>query len=138
MAIEENSAGAVVFRLAGGTRLFLLLHYESGHWDFVKGNIEKGEKELETAEREAQEETGICDLAFIEGFKEKINYFYKRDNKLTKKSVVFFLAETKTKEIKLSHEHIGFVWLPFEEALKKLTHKNAKDLLEKAEKLLDN
>ena len=49
----------------------------------------------------------------------------------------FFLAETKTKEIKISDEHIGFVWLPIDEAIKKTTFKNSKKLLEEADKFLE-
>ncbi len=40
--IEETSAGIVLFRKEGAKNLFLLLHYPSGHWDFVKGKMEKG------------------------------------------------------------------------------------------------
>ena len=39
------------------------------------------------------------------------------------KLVIFFVAETKTKEIKLSSEHVGFVWLEINEAIKKITFK---------------
>ena len=35
--IEETSAGIVLFRKEESKILFLLLHYPSGHWDFVKG-----------------------------------------------------------------------------------------------------
>ena len=48
------------------------------------------------------------------------------------KLVVFFVAETNTKEVKLSAEHIGFAWLPIEEAIKKTTFKNSKKLLKEA------
>ena len=57
--IEEISAGVVIFRRENSRILFLLLHYPSGHWDFVKGKIEKGETFHQTAIRETKEETGI-------------------------------------------------------------------------------
>src|SRR3989344_4160126 len=102
---RETSAGAVIFRKDEG-RKYLLLHYESGHWDYVKGNVEREEEIEDTIKREAQEEAGISDLKFISGFNEKINYFYaKKDKELISKSVIFLLAETKQKEIRLSHEH---------------------------------
>jgi 8-oxo-dGTP pyrophosphatase MutT (NUDIX family) len=131
----EKSAGAIIF-LGVKPRQYLLLHYEEGHWDLPKGNIEKGEEEKQTALREIEEETGITDISFITGFKEKIHYFYKRDCRLISKEVIFYLAETNEKEIKLSFEHIGFKWLPYKEALNQLTHKNAKELLKKAEQFL--
>ena len=57
--IEETSAGIVIFRKEESKKLFLLLHYPSGHWDFVKGKMEKGETTQQTAIRETKEETGI-------------------------------------------------------------------------------
>ena len=134
----EKSAGIVIFRTHGKNREFLLLHYPGGHWDFVKGHIEKGEEELTTARRECKEETGITDLKFVEGFKKEIQYFFRRGKNLIKKEVVFYLAETKTKEIKLSHEHIGFAWLPYEDAIERLTFDNAKEVLKEANKFLAN
>ncbi len=55
---KERSAGIVLFLEKSEEILFLLLHYPTGHWDFVKGKIESGETEIETAVREAKEETG--------------------------------------------------------------------------------
>jgi len=72
---KETSAGAVIFRKENNEIYYLLLHYESGHWDFPKGNIEEGEKEEETVKREAAEETGVEDIKIVEGFKEWIKYF---------------------------------------------------------------
>lgn len=139
---KETSAGAVVFRKEDGKIYYLLLHYESGHWDFPKGNIEEGEKEEETVKREIKEEAGIKDIKIIEDFKKWIKYFYRKTYNLnenekkkvpwTFKIVTFYLAETKTKEVKISFEHIGYKWLPYEKALEQLTFKNAKEILKKA------
>jgi len=139
---KEKSAGAVVFRKEGRKIYYLLLHYEAGHWDFPKGHIEKGESEKDTARREIKEETGIEDIEFIPGFKEKISYFFRKsyENKknppLVYKEVVFFLAKTNTKDIKLSFEHKGFLWLEYEKAKKRLTFENTKKILEKAHQFL--
>ena len=40
--------------------------------------------------------------------------------------------QTDSDEVKLSYEHIGYAWLPYEEALNRLRYKNAKNLLKKA------
>ena len=128
----EKSSGAIIFRKDKGERLYLLLHYEWGHWDFPKGHIEKGESLEETARREVKEETGIEDVEFVKGFKETIKYFYKRDNKNFVKTVVFFLAKTETKQVKISYEHKGFKWLPYDKALQQITFDNAKKILKKA------
>jgi bis(5'-nucleosidyl)-tetraphosphatase len=140
----EKSAGAIIFRKEDGKIFFLLLHYPSGsrtqkdYWDFPKGHIEKGERLEETVEREVREETGLKDIKLTEGFKETIKYFFKWENKNILKFVTFYLAETKTKEIEISGEHIGHKWLPYYEALEQLTFKNAKEVLKKANENLKN
>ncbi len=133
---QEKSCGAVVFIRKDAQVNFLLLHYEAGHWDFVKGNVETGENEKETVLRELQEETGIVDAQFVEGFKEKIEYFYRRQGATIHKQVIFFLMETHTEKVQISFEHIGYIWLDYEQAMEKLTFKNAKDVLQKAHEFL--
>lgn len=132
----EKSAGAVIFRKENKKIYYLLLHYQWGHWDFPKGNIEKGEELKDTVKREVREETGIENIEFIPGFKENIKYFFKLKGKTIFKIVTFLLAETKEKEIKISREHVGFKWLPFKEAFDQLTFKNAKEILKKANDFL--
>ena len=134
--IEETSAGIVLFRKEGVKKLFLLLHYASGHWDFVKGKMEQGESTHQTAIRETKEETGITDIVFIENFEEWIDYKFKYQGELVQKKVVFFLAETKTKEIKISHEHSGYTWMDYNSSMEKTTFDNAKKVLTKAQRLL--
>jgi len=135
----ERSAGVIIFRKEKDQIYYLLLHYPSlshrakkDYWDLPKGHIEKGETPLETAKREAREETGIEDLKFVEGFKETLKYFFKWQKKNILKFVTFYLAQTNTKKVKISSEHLGYLWLPYEKAIEKLTYKNAKKLLEKA------
>ena len=133
---EEVSSGIILFNDIKG-RKFLLLNYPSKHWDFVKGKMEEGETYHETALRETREETGILDVEFLEGFKEEIEYYFRADNQNIHKKVIFFLGKTKTLDIILSHEHLDFVWLDFDDALNKITYKNAKDLLKKSKEFLD-
>ncbi len=133
--MREKSCGAIVFHGSGKNREYLLLHYESGHWDFIKGHVESGEDEKETARREAKEEADI-EIKILPGFREIIKYFFRQNGKLISKEVVFFIANSKTKSVKLSFEHIGYEWLPFDKAMEKITYKNAKDVLKKAEKFL--
>ena len=134
--IEETSAGIVLFRKEGSKILFLLLHYPSGHWDFVKGKMEKGESTHETAIREAKEETGITDITFLENFEEWIKYDFQYQGELVHKKVVFFLAETKTKEIIISHEHLDYTWMDYNTSMEKTTFDNAKTVLTRAQTLL--
>lgn len=145
---KEKSAGAVLFKREDSSIYYLLLHYEAGHWGFSKGNIEEGEKEEETVKREVREETGIEDIEIIGGFKEYIKYFYRSNYGLSEtekkkvpwtfKIVTYYLAETKTKEVKISFEHQGYKWLPYQEALEKITYKNAKEILKNANDFLNS
>jgi len=132
---REKSCGAVVV-LTNTEPKYLLLQYDAGHWDFVKGNVELNESEKDTVIRELQEETGIVDARFLEGFREKIEYFYRRQGTTIHKEVIFFLIETHTETVTLSFEHVGYAWLNYQHAMERLTFKNAKDVLQKAHELL--
>ena len=134
--LREKSCGAVVFLKKDNQTKYLLLNYAAGHWDFVKGNVEPNEAEKQTVTRELQEETGITDAKFIDGFREPIGYFYRRQGLTVHKEVVFFIMETKTEQVQISFEHIGFIWLDYKHAMEKLTFKNARDVLQKARDFL--
>ncbi|MEO2201718.1 MAG: NUDIX domain-containing protein [Nitrosopumilus sp.] len=134
--IEETSAGIVLFRKENTKILFLLLHYPSGHWDFVKGKMEKDESTHETAIRETREETGIVDITFVKNFEEWIKYDFQYQGELVHKKVVFFLAKTETEEIEISHEHLGYTWMDYNTAMEKTTFDNAKTVLTRAQILL--
>ena len=54
------------------------------------------------------------------------------------KEAIYYLAETKTKEIKLSFEHNNFKWCIFDEALKLIKFSNTKNILKKANELLSS
>jgi bis(5'-nucleosidyl)-tetraphosphatase len=135
MPLSEKSCGAVVFKRDGEVE-YLLLHYEAGHWDYVKGQVEAGENERETVVRELEEETGITDARFFDGFREEINYFYRRQGRTVFKEVIFFLIETGESKVKLSYEHVGYRWLNYEKAMDRLTFTNAKKVLAKAHEFL--
>jgi len=147
----EKSAGAVVFKKNTANKIeYLLLQRPEKTWCFPKGMIEKGEKLEEAARRETFEETGLKALSFASGFKETVKYFFKvkydyqikRGLKMGEgvlKFVTHFLAEADAKdEVKISHEHIDFVWLSFEEAQKKLKFSGDRQILKKADEFLKN
>jgi len=148
----EKASGAVIYHRENKETYYLVLDYGYDYWGFSKGHMEEGEKSKETAIREIEEETGIKDLIFIKGFEEKSEYSYevngdkifrqskeellKLNDKDIFKIVTYFLAETKTKKIVISHEHKAYEWLLYEDALKKLTYKDCKQTLEKADEFL--
>ena len=144
----EKSIGAVVFNLSGDAPHFLLLQYRGGHWGFVKGHIEKNETDEETLRREAREEANLIDLEILPKFSTSEVYYYqakeeeaqkrKLANRGTRifKKVAYYLAKTNQIEIKFSHEHKNFVWLPYDEAFARTTNANSKKVLEKANSFL--
>jgi len=149
MIVFEKSVGAAVFRRRGEeTIMYLLLHYRGGHWDFPKGHVEKDESDSETLRREVIEETGITDLDILPGAKRASRYFYraKESERVERqqagrfiniaKKVVYYLAETKTKNVTISKEHTGYEWLGYGDALKRLTYANSKNVLLKANNCL--
>ena len=136
--IREYSAGIVLFKEKDGRRKYLILHYPGGHFDFPKGHLESGETEKQAAIRELHEETGIEITDIYPGFEEKIVFSFWRGASRVDKTVTFFLAETSTPKVTISHEHKGYLWLEYSEAVKKITFGNAKRILTKAEELLQH
>jgi 8-oxo-dGTP pyrophosphatase MutT (NUDIX family) len=132
----EKSCGAIVFRREGNEIKFLLLHYGAGHWEFPRGHPEKGEDEKETALRELGEETGIKKADFVKGFKKEISFYFRKEKELILKTAVFYLLETKQRKIKLSREHMGYRWAGLGAALKILTFKDSRKVLEAAHDFL--
>ena len=126
---QVTSAGIVVYREHNNQREYLLLHYASGHWDFAKGHLEAGETIEQAAHRELFEEAGIT-AQVHDGFKHSFAYTLTgRDGMPELKTVYFFAGKALSDNIRLSHEHKDFMWLPYADAIKKLTYDNARNLL---------
>ena len=134
--LTEHSAGAIIFKKERDEFFFLVLHYEEGHWGAAKGHVEKGESLEQTALREIREETSLTDISLMPGFKTENHYVYRLKGELSSKTVTFFLAEALNGEIKISLEHVDFAWLPFTEALSKVTFKSEKEVWQAAYEFL--
>ncbi len=132
--LEERSAGVIVFHSEDGVTKYLLLKNDKSKFDLPTGNIEKGESELNAATREAREETGLVDIHLVDGFSEKITYFYLRPGGVrVHKSVQYYLGCTHSLDVKISDEHTGFLWATLSEALKTTAYDNVRMLLKKAD-----
>lgn len=127
---KEKSCGIVVF---DGDKVLLVFH-NLGHYGFPKGHVEKGETEEETAIREVKEETN-CDAKIIPGFREVITYSPKPN---VMKDVVFFVGEAITTDLKPQEEETSDVFfINKSESLKTITHKEEREVLEKAIKFME-
>jgi bis(5'-nucleosidyl)-tetraphosphatase len=129
----EQSIGAVIKYQSylGNTEFseFLLLRNRRGFWGFPQGHKERGETEIQTLIREVSEETGIAYLD-IQSYVGKIRYsYFKADGMKSEKEVRFYFATTSTKQVKLSSEHDGFMWVTFLDALSILDHRQLKAIL---------
>ncbi len=96
---HERSAGVIPFRREGDRGLlYLVLHSATvrnprAKWEFPKGGVEQGESCRQTAAREFQEETGLVDWSFLDGFERTLSYTYIRRGRKVVKTVVYYLAE---------------------------------------------
>lgn len=140
--MKEVSAGAIVFYLKNNDIFYLLLYKKaSDHYreiyEFPKGGVEHAENFEQTAIREVEEETGLK-INLLPGFKEKLTWFYKRNGATIYKEAIFFIGQAKSQDVKVSKEHDSFVWLRFEETIKKLRFKNQREMFKKAHEFVKN
>ncbi len=108
---------------------FLLLRNKRGFWGFPQGHKEKGENEIQTLQREVQEETGIIALE-IHQYIGKIQYkYFRSDGIRSEKEVKFYYATTPTRDVVISNEHEGFKWTTYLDALSLLDHRQLKSII---------
>ncbi|MEK7094373.1 MAG: NUDIX domain-containing protein [Patescibacteria group bacterium] len=118
---KQTVAGFVIFRRTEEGVKYLLLYKRGEYWNFPKGHFEEGEESLDTAFREAEEETGLKknELHILPGFKayEKF-HFYSATEKIYD-TVILYLAETKQPRVLISlREHSGYAWFLYSDAMK--------------------
>lgn len=133
MEVKETSVGGIVYRLENEQIYYLLLRQSTNLlWEFPKGNIQRGESQIECAKREMFEEAGIKPI-LREGFREEIEYINKEKGKSWLKKEIFYLFESNTRKVNLSWEHKDYEWVLLKEALKRLNFKNIREILKKAD-----
>jgi bis(5'-nucleosidyl)-tetraphosphatase len=140
----HHSAGVIVFR-DDAPRSYLLMRSALTRrpvWEFPKGALEAGESELEAAERELREETGLAlgDYNLLDGFHEEERYYFTRgagtDLCLIRKRVDYFLAEWQSGEIQVSREASRYEWVTADSALRMLRFPEKRRVLARAEEWL--
>lgn len=146
--MREISAGIIIYRKTKEGPKFLLLYHGGRYWAFPKGKIEtlpkdgRGGKEESVKEtsfraalRETAEETGLraSDLKLKSRFKAYERFTFFREKQRVFKIVIFYLAETSRRQVKISEEHEGFGWFRYEDGKRLLKiHKEPVVLLTKA------
>lgn len=131
---QEVSSGIIIYRKTPDGPRFLLLYHGRNHWSFPKGHIEAGEQSFKAALREVEEETGLRsrDLKLKDFFKIRDRFFLWRDGKKVFKIVTLYLAETANPKIVISHEHQGYGWFLYKEALKVAKYDSIRKILKSA------
>ncbi len=131
----ETSCGVVLVNL--GT--VLLLQYPQGHWDLPKGHVESTDLDnFETAKRELEEETGITEFEFVDGFEYRTEYDFKHKGKIRSKQVFWYLATTEKMSISLSKEHRDYMWLDWPQAIELVTHEKTKGVITMAQNFMQD
>jgi len=145
------SAGAVIFRRErDGAIRFLLLYHGKNYWNFPKGRLEQGERATAAFLREVEEETGLnrSDLRIISGFQATDRYMlsaprWRRQRRGDEqpprsilKIVIYYLVETRKREVVISQEHEGFGWFTLADATRITKYKNTQDILRRAHEFI--
>jgi len=135
---RETSAGGVVFRLVGGEPRFLLICDAHGNWGFPKGHVEKGELPEAAAVREVMEETGLPALTLIERIA-PIDWVFRWQGALIRKRCHFFLMATEVERTSPQTDEgiTACEWATESEALRRITHANARGVLQQARGMVD-
>lgn len=134
--MKEYSCGVVIFRRNALVLEFLVVQQFSGkHRFFPKWHMEVWETQEETACRETLEEVGLS-VKILPWFTYSLTYTFHRPHDIDK-MVTFFVAEVDMSHTYvLSSELLQASWLSYEQALRRLTYDNAKNLLTAAYKFI--
>lgn len=141
---KEFSSGAIIYRKENEKPYFLVIYSARNKiWCFPKGHIETGEDERAAAIREIEEETGIKDAAFLNGFRVEDIYKAKSNRgaysgSIIEKHSIYFLCETKTKNIAVDKQEISdHKWVTFDEATQLLQFNSIKMVLNRAREAIN-
>lgn len=138
-ARKETSAGGVVVRRSPDGTWFLLIRDGHHNWGFPKGHLHGGEGPEQAARREIAEETGLDDLALHDALGQIDWYFRFRGNLIHKFCHFFLFSSDAGDPTPQGEEGISAcVWLPFDEAEARLTHDNARRVLQAARLLIES
>lgn len=125
----EKSCGAIIYRKENLKLFYLVLEHVAGHGSFPKGHIENNETEIETAQREIFEETGL--LVSVDDRLRLVNNYSPEINIM--KEVVYFIAESSNSIILLQTDEVkSMKWCLFNEAYQLITYDSDKEILNKA------
>ena len=136
--IIEKSCGAIVFTKDNDDIRYVIIESKEGFLGFPKGHVESNETELQTAQREVFEETGL-NVKFLENFQTEDSYLFNRNNETRIKKIVYFLAEYSNQTPLPQETELNNIYLmDYETALSSFQFDNLKRILTEAHNYLLN
>jgi 8-oxo-dGTP pyrophosphatase MutT (NUDIX family) len=142
--LREFSAGGLIWRRHPGQKAEVVLVRPSGKttWVLPKGGLESKETVEQAALRECEEETGF--KVSIDQPLGQVAYFYARRESPSGpllrifKRVNFFLMHHRGGDSSRHDDEIQDVrWFGIDDAVRKASHRNERELIVKAAQLLD-
>ena len=137
--VREPTAGGTIFRHPENGNEndieILLIQDAKNRWTIPKGHIEEGETAKETARREIGEEAGLTNIDMI-GWLGKINFRYRRVNKLVLMTTQIYLVRAKGDTNKIVKEEWmnDIKWFSFHDALDVIEYEDIGKLMLLAKK----
>jgi len=135
---KQISAGGVIFRRYDGGFQIALISVRGGTaWCLPKGLVDKGETPEMTAVREVREETGLNGRVVDRLGDISYWYYIKEENMKCRKTVSFYLMEYLSGDTAGHDLEVDSAeWLTVDAALKKVSYKGDRSIIEKARTLL--
>lgn len=132
-SIKQKSVGAII--LNAKNEVLIMFSSKNKYWEFPKGKVEAGEKELDTLKREVEEETGIRRFRLHPGFRAYLKYTFRVGSQIIQKLVVYYLFKTGA-AVQVSDEHTEYKWVSLDEVDQHLRHVNQKKLVKRVREFL--
>lgn len=135
--IPDKAVGVIPVRVGKDSDWeFLLVEHADGHWGFPKGHQHIGEKDIETAQRELIEETGVYAVRMLEDKIFTDHYRMTLKGVLYNKTVFYFLGfvdrpESDTQK-EFQNEIISIQWTHHHDARTKITYPETRKVFDAA------
>lgn len=132
-----KSCGFIVYKEENNENFYLIIKSHNGDVGFPKGHMEPGENELQTAIRELKEETGM-DVDTIYDFRYQIEYPLPRVPDAMKQTV-YFLGKCASDDIIIQETEVASAeFVTYDKAIEKLTFEETKNMLKKANDIINS
>jgi 8-oxo-dGTP diphosphatase len=129
----EAAGGVVLRRSDAGAEVVICGRSPVGLWALPKGKPNEGEPPIENARREVEEETGLKVAPGPLVGEVRYSFFRPEDGTVRNKVVRFYLMTAVGGDTSAHDaEFDEVVWVPAEEALRRLTYENEARIVEKA------